>query len=256
MKGLQFLAVLAAAKLAAAVPYEVERGFGCGTVASEEFVQSAALMADQERNGLLPASAAAFTTDVWFHVIARDRTVAGGYLSAATLNEQLDVLNSNYAPAGIQFNLAGTDYTVNPSWASYGNPTATRSALRKGTYSTLNVYFFYDLGGGTLGVCTLPQSVGSSPSSYAQDGCNVASGSVPGGNLSGYNQGKTATHEIGHWFGLLHTFQGQSCSGSGDQVDDTPVERTATSGCPTSKDTCPNNAGADPIHNYMDYSTE
>ena len=44
---------------------------------------------------------------------------------------------------------------------------------------------------------------------YATDGCNVLAGSMPKAPFPvyGYNLGKTAVHEVGHWFGLLHTFQ-------------------------------------------------
>lgn len=70
-------------------------------------------------------------------------------------------------------------------------------------------------------------------------------------------QGKTLVHEIGHFFGLFHTFQG-GCGGKGDDVDDTPAERTAyQSSCRDKsniRDSCPFHPGVDPVTNYMDYS--
>lgn len=85
-------------------------------------------------------------------------------------------------------------------------------------------------------------------------------------------EGKTAVHYVGHWVGLYDTYEGYSCSGPGDYVQDTPQERTPTFGCPRYKDTCPG-GGPDPIReltvvatcsasakssdgldNYMDYT--
>ena len=147
-----------------------------------------------------------------------------------------------------------TDFTVNNNWATGNYDAQMKPALRKGTYSSLNVYFMSDLSNGLLGKCNFPTNASPGTSSYIQDGCNVLAQTVPGGTVANYNQGGTGTHEIGHWFGLFHVFQGQSCSGAGDSVADTPLQSVATSGCPASQDSCPRATGLDSINNYMDYS--
>lgn len=145
-------------------------GKGCGTVPSAAFLASAAEMAKVEANATYHAAmnlktdagysaAATITIQTYFHVIAKSTALSGGYITSTMLTNQLAVMNSNYAAYGIQFALAGTDYTINTSWASDGAELAMKKALRKGTYKDLNLYFQFAIGG-NLGVCfplsTLP----------------------------------------------------------------------------------------------------
>ncbi|KAL8721247.1 MAG: hypothetical protein Q9225_002024 [Loekoesia sp. 1 TL-2023] len=165
-------------------------------------------------------------------------------------------MNKAYNPSGISFTLVSSDFTTNDNWATGNYDSQMKPALRKGTYKDLNVYFLSDLGGGLLGICNFPTNASPGSSTYNQDGCDVLADSLPNGSATNFNLGGTAAHEVGHWFGLFHVFQGQACSGSGDSVSDTPLQSTATSGCPSSKDSCPSASGLDSIHNYMDYSDD
>lgn len=230
--------------------------FGCGAPEpSEELLFKAGEMATQEKavkeSGIKFAQAAV-SVPTWFHVVAASESEEDGYVSDSQLEEQLAVLNENFAPSGISFTLAGTTRTINSNWADDGAELTMKKSLRKGDYGTLNVYFQREIGG-NLGYCYFPDNVSSGSNDFYYDGCSILSSSVPGGSATNYNLGKTTTHEVGHWFGLYHTFQG-GCTGSGDQIADTPAQASASSGCPTGRDSCPSQTGLDPIHNYMDYS--
>lgn len=105
----------------------------------------------------------------------------------------------------------------------------------------------------TLGYAYLPNVVNWGPEI---DGIVIRSDRV--GTIGTSNgTGRTLTHEVGHYLGLSHTFDG-GCSGSGDGVSDTPKAAEANFGCDFTTNSCTNENPDRPdmIENYMDYSND
>jgi len=71
-----------------------------------------------------------------------------------------------------------------------------------------------------------------------------------------YDLGRTVTHEVGHFFGLRHTWgdDGGACNNSGDYVDDTPDQGDATNGCPSGTRTSCSDHNM--YQNYLDYTDD
>ncbi len=198
-----------------------------------------------------------YTIDTFMHVVADNssaQSTSPNYITDAMIQNQFRYLANAYTNASIGYRLAGVTRVTNDTWASNGDDLVMKAALRRGTYSALNIYYQSLLQAGAntpgvptgstlLGFCSLPAAgvmASTTPDQYVVDGCNVLSGTMPGGNMAGYNLGGTTAHEVGHWNGLLHTFSGNSCSASdwGDYVADTPQEMSSTSeySCPYKRD--------------------
>ncbi len=198
---------------------------------------------------------------VYFHRIHASNG-SGGMVTTQQITDQLAILNSAFSSSSFSFVLTATDDTNNDAWYTTTNGTVAeremKTALRQGGSNALNIYS-NNMGGGLLGWATFPSSYGSNPS---MDGIVILYSSVPGGTAAPYNLGDTATHEVGHWMGLYHTFQGGCAvpkkNGSGDFVEDTAAEKSPAYGCPTGRDTCTASRfpGLDPIENFMDYSDD
>ncbi|MEO6155722.1 MAG: zinc metalloprotease [Thermomonas sp.] len=192
------------------------------------------------------------TIPVRMHVITSGST---GDVSSNMISSQITVLNNAYAGRGFSFVLAGTDKTNNPGWYSTCESSSTESQMKNALAidpaHNLNIYTCSP-GQGILGYARFPDSYAESSSMH---GVVLLDQSLPGGNAAPYDLGDTGTHEVGHYLGLYHTFQG-GCNGSGDSVADTPAERSAAFGCPTGRDSCARAAGVDPILNFMDYTDD
>ncbi|MBW8049086.1 MAG: T9SS type A sorting domain-containing protein [Cytophagales bacterium] len=214
-------------------------------------------------------------------------------ISDAQVISQIDVLNEDYrrlnadstlTPSGfvgvaadcdIEFCLALRDPSGNPTNGITRTQTTVNSwtnddikytaqlgadAWPKNDY--LNIWVG-NLGGSLLGYATFPNS-----GPAAEDGvvCGYNYFGRVGTLSPPFNKGRTATHEIGHWFALYHTFDGgcvgtasTNCFSMGDRVCDTPPTSSFNWGCPPgTQNTCTETPvdQNDMTSNFMDYTDD
>lgn len=200
-------------------------------------------------------------------------------ISDAQVQSQIDVLNEDFrkitgtngdgngVDTEIEFCLAKktpdgkcTNGIVRIQSAFSNHQTYQRSMLKQlscwDNTRYLNVYVVKSINGssGTLGYSSFP---GGPPD---EDGIVVRHNYFGRIGTAAASIGRTTTHEIGHWFGLYHTFNGgcgtDMCA-DGDYVCDTPPAASPNFGCPTINSCSIDFPDVnDQIQNYMDYSDD
>jgi hypothetical protein len=194
-----------------------------------------------------------WTIPVWVHEI-RNRQGTQGVLNGTQISSQITALNNAFAPHGIQFTLAGTTLSKNTNW--YNDGGTYYNTLARDVNNNLNIYT--NTASGNLGYAYVPSGGGVVGNKWDRVVIYWRAMGNPGTYGAPYNEGDTTTHEVGHYLGLYHTFQGgctstAGCYNNGDLICQTQPESAPHFSPCTDPNTCGN---PDPIHNFMDYSDD
>lgn len=207
----------------------------------------------------------AIRVPVAFHVITDGRN---GKFTTQALGVVVENLNWAFRDTPFSFYLYRVDTTVNKKWfnncvVNTKQQNALRKRLAKDVRYYLNVYTCRLGQDGFYGVATFPPGYpipGNPGLNYLQ---GVALDPVTIGGSEAFEYGLTLAHEVGHYLGLLHTFEFhfnpglEACVEPGDTIADTaPQDGNTLFSCPIGRDSCPDAAGPDPITNFMNYATD
>ncbi len=245
----------------------------------------------QYNNGMIPKTDEIFTVPVVVHIIHDgDAYGTGSNISDEQIYSAINGLNQDFrkmtgtngdgagADIGVEFCLAQRDPSGNPStgitrtngcsvplYCTEGitagngqgaNELTVKNLSRWPNQQYYNIWVVTEIenNNGGSGI----QGYAYFPTTSQVDGVVLLYNTFgTEGNLKSYtNMNRTLTHEMGHAFGLYHTFQGGSCAVEtncvfqGDRVCDTPPT-TLNSNCNN-----PACGGTQQVENYMDYTSQ
>lgn len=135
----------------------------------------------------------------WFNIQRSDGT---GGTTTSPIQQQMKILNQNFASFGFTFNLVEITNVPNDVYyfadVETVEQTKMKQFLRRGDAATLNIYSndLLETSGGILGYATFPSDYADNP---LDDGVVVGYTTLPGGSTTDFNEGMTLVHEVGHW---------------------------------------------------------
>ncbi len=228
----------------------------CGTVTSKaQMLADLANQQQQERGLFFPNRCLGKTLSVTIHIV-KDSTGNPG-ITLPAIQAALQLLNTDFAPICLSFQICQTLYIDNFNYDKF-KYSIHDLEMRTLYYvpNTINMYFVQDL----IGQQGIPVD------GYAY---------FPGGpdciviKKSSVSSPKVIPHEMGHFFGLYHTFEtslgleninGSNCASAGDLVCDTPADPGGLNGANCQPNPYQQDAGGNwyvpQIGNTMSYYTD
>lgn len=248
-------------------------------------------------------SAAVITIPVVVHVVHSGQPIGTApNTTDAQIQSQITVLNQDFRkllgtpgyntnPVGadveIEFVLAKQDLNGNPtngidrvnfpqpSWSESEIETILKPSTIWDPTKYLNMWSLKFTNNALLGYAQFPDgsslsglnpSGGSANTDGVVSSYDVFGSSDFGGSFllaTPFDKGRTMTHEVGHYLGLLHIWgdggsretNTKDCNAS-DYCADTPQAGWENYDCLTTYDSCPTNPGNDMTENYMDYTND
>ncbi len=197
-------------------------------------------------------------------------------VSNAQIQSQIDVLNEDFGATNADYNSTPSIFqsvrsgntnirfvwtttnitrksTTKRSWRTNDDmKRSSRGGINPTSpTTTLNIWVCV-LANNILGYAQFPGGTS------ATDGVVVHTNAFGRGSyplFTAFNRGRTATHEVGHYFNLRHIWGDATCGN--DFVGDTPLHNASNGGCPTYPhlSTC-TGTPVEMTMNYMDYTND